>query len=774
MVKTFFLLICIILIFTGIFYYPIVFLGKIPIPADTIVGMYHPWRDVVWGDYTAGVPFKNFLITDPVRQLYPWRYLAIESFKMGELPLWNPYEMTGVPLLANPQTAFFYPLNVIFSIFSFTSSWTILVMAQTFLAILFMTLYLINLRMHSAAALFGGVIFAFSGFSISWLEWNTMMHTVLWLPLILLSLEKLHAQQHMPLISTSMLTRKEWNVLIWPCTLLVSLVSSFFAGHIQLFVYVGMFVFAYVILKVRTNIATNRIFLQRITLVSGLFFCITSIQWYLTIQFILLSDRSLQSMMWNTEGWFIPFRHLIQFIIPDFFGNPSTLNYWGTWNYGEMIGYIGITPFIFALMAVFFIKSKKTRYCISALIVLLVLSTENPVAEIPFALRIPFFSTAQPTRLIALIDFILAVLAAAGLDYFLDQKSSHKYKKIIISTAIITCLFFTIQVVTAFIARDQSALATYAQIGLRNSLFPAALLSIFWIYIILYAFFIKKHGMLQLQRLFILIIFIITLVDLFRMGYKFLSFSDTRWLYPPTKITTFLQKQSGKFRIMTTDPRILPPNFPTMYHIETIEGYNPLYLSSFGNFISAMERNSVESSPIFFNRIIAPRNIASGLINIANVQYILTFNTLESPNFTLIMEEGKTKLYRNEHVMSRAYYVKEVQRKNDIEALKAMIDPSEFTTDVAYVNDRDNFADISCNEICSVTIDNYSNNRVTMRTYTPTKAFLVLSDTYYPSWKAYIDGKPAKIYKTNITFRGLLIPPGNHQVELKTEIFGFL
>ena len=51
-----------------IFFSPVWLKGKLPIPADTIVGLYHPFRDMVWKEFTAGVPFKNFLITDAVRQ----------------------------------------------------------------------------------------------------------------------------------------------------------------------------------------------------------------------------------------------------------------------------------------------------------------------------------------------------------------------------------------------------------------------------------------------------------------------------------------------------------------------------------------------------------------------------------------------------------------------------------------------------------------------------------------------------------------------------------
>ena len=55
--------------------------GKLPIPADSLVGLYHPWRDTLRTNYPNGYPFKNPLITDPVLQQYPYRFAAITKME---------------------------------------------------------------------------------------------------------------------------------------------------------------------------------------------------------------------------------------------------------------------------------------------------------------------------------------------------------------------------------------------------------------------------------------------------------------------------------------------------------------------------------------------------------------------------------------------------------------------------------------------------------------------------------------------------------------------
>jgi hypothetical protein len=106
------------------FFLPSIIQGKIPIPSDALINLYHPWRDTSYGNYAPGrYPAKNTLITDPVLQTYPWRQIAVENLKSGILPLWNPYSFGGQPLLANFQSSVFQVTNLFFLILPFKSAW---------------------------------------------------------------------------------------------------------------------------------------------------------------------------------------------------------------------------------------------------------------------------------------------------------------------------------------------------------------------------------------------------------------------------------------------------------------------------------------------------------------------------------------------------------------------------------------------------------------------------------------------------------------------------
>src|SRR5262249_54451451 len=53
---------------------------------------------------------------------------------------------------------------------------------------------------------------------------------------------------------------------------------------------------------------------------------------------------------------------------------------------------------------------------------------------------------------------------------------------------------------------------------------------------------------------------------------------------------------------------------------------------------------------------------------------------------------------------------------------------------------------------------------VEIRAHTPTTRLLVLRDNWYPGWRATVDGKPTPIYRVNGSFRGVVVPPGEHAI----------
>jgi hypothetical protein len=67
----------------------------------------------------------------------------------------------------------------------------------------------------------------------------------------------------------------------------------------------------------------------------------------------------------------------------------------------------------------------------------------------------------------------------------------------------------------------------------------------------------------------------------------------------------------------------------------------------------------------------------------------------------------------------------------------------------------------------AVRIVEYQPNRIVLESNAPTATVLVVSEIFYPGWKATIDGKPAQIYLTDFLLRGITLTPGPHRVEMR-------
>lgn len=741
------------LIITFVFFWQFFIKGLVLIPADALVGLYHPYRDYFAKDFERGYPYKNFLITDPVLQQYPWRKLAIDIYKDKNIPLWNPYASAGEPLIANIQVAAFYPLNLIFFLLPFIYGWMSILILQIFLGGLFTYLYLRNLKLRKESAFFASSAYMLSGFFFSWISWNTLIHVVIWFPLILLSIDKIFQNS------------KRRELLIWSSILIFSISASFFAGHLQLFFYGIIFTFLYLIFRF-VNLKENAF--KKIFIIFGsflIFLLITSFQWFTTFKLIGLSSRNLDQLHWQTkEGWFIPFKHLVQFIAPDFYGNPVTLNYWGTWNYAELVGYVGIITLSFSLFSIFNKKDYTVKFYFITLIISLFLVLPNFISRLPFILNFPFISSSQPTRLLFIIDFSLIVLSAYGIELFLKREKNIKFLLLINAS-----LLVIISVIWFYIFSNN--LNEKLIISQRNLILPS-LICLGQFILLVSAYFFRKKEILILLIFYILLI--VNIVDLIRYGLKFNPFVSKSLVYPQTKSISFLSESSKLYpwRTMGVDyvenqKRIMPPNIGAYNKIYMIDNYNPLLLKNYQEFIALSELKNKDVFKFSFNRMIIPNNYNSRLIDLLGVKYIVAINDTYSDKLKFLFKEGESRVYENKNAFPRAFMVYDLlYAKTPQESISYLFDKKIDLRKTGIV-DKDIKLNSHKKNANLVKIISYKENEVLIYVNTENDGLLILTDNYYPGWIATIDGKKSEIIKTDHTFRGVIVPKGEHNVEFK-------
>ena len=97
-----------------------------------------------------------------------------------------------------------------------------------------------------------------------------------------------------------------------------------------------------------------------------------------------------------------------------------------------------------------------------------------------------------------------------------------------------------------------------------------------------------------------------------------------------------------------------------------------------------------------------------------------------------------------------------IEGKYKIDDIKVYSQPMDKYQDYVKKLNKDYLKDIK-----------WENNAISGKTDTSQSKFMCLSIPYSKGWKAYIDGKEVKIYKTNIMFSGVLIPAGKHNIKLR-------
>ncbi len=217
---------------------------------------------------------------------------------------------------------------------------------------------------------------------------------------------------------------------------------------------------------------------------------------------------------------------------------------------------------------------------------------------------------------------------------------------------------------------------------------------------------------------------------------------------------------------MTTDRRLFAPNFSLAYRLQTVEGYDPLYLTRYAEMIAASERGKPDIFPPFgFKRIITPHHFESRIIDLLNVKYVLSLDEVDSPKLTKVFEEGQTKVYENKKVFPRAFIVYDFQvAQSKQEAINLLMDEEIDLAKIAILEEKPPARSNLVEGENRVKIKDYQENRVVVGVETSAPGILVLTDSYYPGWKVKVNGGGTEIFRADYHFRGIIIPKGIHEV----------
>lgn len=719
-----------------IFAYPYFLRNKVPFPSTYQVNNFAPWsaNSQFWG------PVKNGAMPDIITQIYPWRHLAVEIWKSGSVPLWNPYSFSGTPLLANYQSAVLSPFNILFFIFPFVDAWSVLVLLQPLLAGIFMYLLIRSFNKSKIASLISSVSFMFCGFITVWMGYATLPFAFLFLPLALLAIEKYYK------------THKLKFLLLLSFTMPL----SFFSGHFQISLYFLIGILGFIIYK----FFTNKTILDTSYLALFAFFGLLLVmpQVLPSIEFYSQSLRETSSQINEV----IPWGYISTFLAPDFLGNPVTRNDWFG-HYAEWNAYIGVLPLMLAVYSILNKKRLKTLLVFISAILVLLLAFPTFLQNIYVNLHIPVLSTSAASRVIVIYSFLFAILSAFGFDQLVLDIQVERYKKIVGWFLVFGFMFSVLWAVIyfkIFIPQERIIVA-------RSNLILPSIIFIISALTILAASINKK---LLLPVAYILL-FVVSF-DMLRFAIKWMPFDPKNLVFPDTTTTKSFSKIAGYNRVFGN----LGGEASMYYHLPLVEGYDALYIKRYGELISFIEEGKLKElnrSVVIFSKtgLYTPQ-----AVNLLDIKYIVhkladdhavwTFPywTYPKDQFKLIYKDKVYEFYENTNVFPHAFLIGKYEVAKDTDKIKNLMFGSNFDLRKEIVLEKDPGISKIEGYVGDAKIVSYNPNNIEIYVNANNKALLFLSENYYKGWKASVDGRDVSILRADYAFRSIPVEKGQHIV----------
>ena len=320
------------------------FLNKLFLfPGNYLLAWFEPYKTDNFSGNFISLAHKP-IAEDTFKLIYPFKVFALELFGHLQIPLWNPYNGSGMPFLAAINSGYLDPFNVLYLFLPNHLAWTSIIVIETMLIGIFTFLYAKSIKLGNIASFLTAIVFVLSGAVITRISFSIFALGIACLPLSLYALEK-YEQNSQP----------KYLLLL---TLGVSVLL--FSTHLQYSFYILAFVIFYWILKLKNkNIqdGIRKVFLPPIFIVLGL--TIAAIQLIPTIELFKYANLNPESSAFIFNNALIPIKNLITILIPNYYGNPSTYNYWGTGDYIETALYLGLIPCLFAFFSILNINKNK-------------------------------------------------------------------------------------------------------------------------------------------------------------------------------------------------------------------------------------------------------------------------------------------------------------------------------------------------------------------------------------------------------------------------------
>ena len=773
----------------------------------------------LWAAITGG----GFLASDNISYYSFSNYLK-DANEAGEFPLWSPHIFSGLPifeaLLATGErswdfiTVFLLEITKFFGVI-FSSE---VARVGTFYILYGIGIYFLQLKLGTDKVI-SFITSLAAVFSTSVIIWIMIGHNTK--PWVLAML---------PYVFLSVLSLREKVTILKAALLVIGLHFMFEGTHMQMLFYTGLSLGLFYLISIISEIKSGEhktlkslpiiivCFLIALTMSSDRILSTRAYTPHSTRGSApTMSEGAEDKSGGNTYEYATSFSfspsEMITFISPSFYGfgkleydknapensgkilsqvvppSGKFYSYWGQKQIEDAPPYFGIIIFLLAIFGSIwgwrhlFVKFLAI---LSVFAVLLSFGYTFSIIYDFFFYYVPLFNKFRaPSMALVMLHFSAPILAGFGISEIMKLRnltSSESKKKLNIflissSVVMIMALVFT----GLFEETYKSSINTARIFGGIGEQYFATVSAEYtdWLFnyvktewfangfltlisgVLVFLFVRKKINF----NLFSIILLLIILTDLIRIDRKPYEVSDRDVIaenFPRLDWVEFLKQDKAIFRVADfTNPS--NSNSMAYYGLQNVNGYHSAKLRLYQDLLDITSGGSTHNLQSPF------------LWNLLNVKYIIAKQAF--PGYEEIFKSKQTgaSVMFNHGAMPRAFFANNYEVE-DLKTTLKRYDPKVAPFNpfqIAYLEKELNTKIDKGDSTVFAKVSQFRNEYISFDLKANGNNLLVISEVWHPNWNAYIDGEKTEIYRTNFAFRSVIVPEGEHKLELKYEVPAF-
>ena len=667
-----------------------------------------------------------------------------------------------------------------------------------------------KLKISMVSAAFASFVWIFSQWNIQWGGLEAIGLFLVWVPLLFFLIIKISEEKH-----------KFWYALLAALILAPNWVFGLTQTTLYLAAALGIFAMFLDFKKHRF------LFLKY----KNTFICIAIILLSVAIVLpVLKADYSIYSLSWRSGGlsyqdsfnkdYFNVF-DLVHFVSPFIilpFINTEYTHF-----------YLGILPLLFIALT-WRMREENVFIEFFQWMMIVTLATAIIYSPIFYILtKIPVFNSFRgPGKFLFLTTFAMAILAGFGLDTLRENQGlkffsriSSFYKKFLvifglIIVAINAAYYFAFEFLVKigfkvfmrfgyvrtlqrepvyYVDKVRELLSSwFYQFSFSNIEIWLAIITLISTGLIVLLFLKNKVSFAVFSILAILLVY----SSSFFIWHRYYNFVSASLLNPPPVIQFLIDHRDDQYRALSFnigiesykkmgldnknpeksfkfDIAILRTDEFMYYNIETLNGHESLltkrqeFFSDFNSQFMTQKLTLNEKRKLFESR--------AELLSMMNVKYVLSSLPLGEPfikRLDSVITDTQIPLYiyENLNVLPRIYLAESVEH------MKENLPNDAIIQKISEVNDFkkktliecDGCKEASVSKRGIVDLKSYKPDEIVLGVQNKNESWLVLSNSFLPGWRAFIDDQEVKIYRANYLFQAIKIPSGDYKILFKYKI----